>query len=191
MKTNTVSGNIWNDYIVIGLAVTMLMTILKLHGGTYQIVPAAAFLCLTGLRDNVKVMLIKRNIFGGITAAIGVACLCLVWVNSAFAIQAAAYYVTVLAGYCLFFRCEGRCGKALGKLAVFVIALILIDLSGMIRGSQPAFFLGISVDIHKGILSALDSTRSIMFLLFTGIGIILGRYTFGRTTSSDEGKAVV
>ena len=90
------------------------------------------------------------------------------------------FFFTIMAGYCLVFRCNGSCRVALTKVLVFIVAALLLDLSKIIRGSSARFLLKFSLQSNTGLVEWISSLWVILFLVWSGIGIAIGVLVFNK-----------
>ena len=174
--------NLWDDYLVVGLTIAMLLTIIDGTRVVYQVVPTIVFYIFTGIKENTRFvcLFLKRAWMVGLIA-IGCAAYVIFVRKSPELIEyIVIFFFIILAGYCLVFRCNGSCQKALKKVLIYMVAVLLLDLSKIIRGSSARFLLNISHQSNVDLIEKISNLWVVLFLVWNGVGIVIGILLFSK-----------
>ncbi len=162
MEKETSPQIVWRDYLVIGLAVSMLLILIDSpRDGFYQIVPGIVLLFLTGIKENTGCiiaftkkywLLIITTVFYFIYYKF------LTDSSGAIGFPITVLFVTLF-GYCLAFSLREKYTDAFRMLWILLLAVILLGISKIIRYNQMGYFMD-----HTAELAAIVAFVEITFL---------------------------
>lgn len=153
MENETLERNLWEDYLVVGTTVAMLLTILDLPV-VYQIIPFAIVFIATGLKGNLRIMhtFLKKNLVIAVFVAVYI--VLVIFGNRSIETvnNVTAMVFTSLSGIMLVKRSAGNQIRAYQKLWVLLLAVILLGISNMVRNGQVGYFMDYTAEFAMAII---------------------------------------
>lgn len=153
MENRTSERNLWEDYLVVGTTVAMLLTILDLPV-VYQIIPFAIVFIATGLKGNLRMMHVFLKRYLVIVAFVALYSAWVIFCDRSIETvnNVTAMFFTLLSGIMLIKNSSGNQIRAYQKLWVLLLAVILLGISKMVRGGQVGYFMDYTAEFAMSII---------------------------------------
>lgn len=150
--------NLWDDYLVIGLAVAILLTILDYSKDSfYQIIPVVVLFFITGFKENCKALagFCKRYWFFGAVTLGYLLYYMFIDKNATSAKFVAAMFFVTLGGFILVMRSGGEQVKAYRKLWVMLLSVLLLGIVKVVVDFSVGYFMSYQIELGAAVIFAV------------------------------------